>query len=180
MSKTLRLLVLVALAGWTSSCTNVGSGGGGGTVQVNFEGTENFTDMGRNYTSLRGADQGYVDELRRHIERTGAARLPAGYTLTLTIRDVDMAGQFEPERGPQFIDVRMVRTIYPPRIHLTYRLADSTGAVVSEGERRLTNRSFDWTVSPITYDDPLHYEQALMDDFLSDMSRQARAASPAS
>jgi hypothetical protein len=174
MSKKFNALALVLLAGFAAACTNLGSGGGGGTVEVNYQSPEQFTDMGRMYSSARGADEGYLEELRQHITRTGSARLPAGYTLSVTITDVDMAGQFEPERGPRFTDVRMVRAIYPPRIHLTYRLTDSNGAVRSEGERRLSDQSFDWKVSPIDRDDPLRHEKALIDDFISDIAREAR------
>lgn len=116
-----------------------------------------------------------MSELRQYIERTGAARLPAGHTLSVRITDVDMAGQFEPERGSQFMDVRIVKTIYPPRITLNYRLTDSTGAVVSEGDRRLTNQSFEYNASPITRDD-LRYEKGLIDDFLSEIAKETRPA----
>lgn len=130
--------------------------------------------MNRGYNALKGADEGYLSELRQHIERTGARRLPAGYKLAVTVTDVDMAGQFEPERGAQFTDIRMVRPIYPPRINLTYRLTDQNGAVVSEGERRLRNQSFDWTLSPLDQQDPLRYEKALIDDFMRDVASEVR------
>jgi hypothetical protein len=173
MSKKLSVLILAFLAGLATSCTNVGDGGGGGTVQVSFQSPENFTDMSRSSPSSRGADEGYLSELRQYIERTGASRIPAGHTLSLTITDVDMAGQFEPERGPRFMDIRVVKTIYPPRITLNYRLTDPTGAVVSEGDRRLTDMSFEYNSTPINQDDSLRYEKELIDDFLKDIAREA-------
>ena len=176
MNKKLRALGVVSLAAFAVSCANMeGVGGGGGTVDVNFEAPDQFTDMGRMYASGRGADPGYLEELRQHIQRVGSDRLPAGYSLSLTITDVDMAGQFEPERGPQFTDIRMVRSIYPPRIRLNYRLTDPNGAVRSEGERRLSDQSFDWKVTPVDRQDPLRHEKALIDDFLSDIAREARS-----
>jgi hypothetical protein len=121
-----------------------------------------------------------MSELRQYIERTGAARIPAGYTLSLTITDVDMAGQFEPERGPRFMDIRVVKAIYPPRITLSYRLTDSTGAVRSEGDRRLSDMSFEYSTTPITQDDSLRYEKELIKDFLSDIAREVSQASQSS
>jgi hypothetical protein len=173
MSKKLSVVLLALLAGLAVSCANVGNGGGG-TVEVNFQSPERFTDMSRTYPPSRGADEGYLSELRQYIERTGANRIPAGYKIAVTITDVDMAGQFEPERGPEFTDVRVVKTIYPPRITLNYRLTDATGAVRSEGDRRLTDQSFEYSTTPITRDDPLRYEKELMDTFLSDMAKEAR------
>ena len=143
-------------------------------MEVNFQSPEEFTDMNRSYSSLKEADRGYLSELQRHIEQRGASRIPAGHTLAVTITDVDMAGQFEPERGAQFTDVRMVRSIYPPRIDLNYRLTDQNGAVVSEGERQLRNQSFEWTASPVDQHDPLRYEKALIDDFLRDVASEVR------
>jgi hypothetical protein len=168
---TLAALVLSVLL--VSACAT-GGAKGGGTVQVNFQSPEKFTDMSRKYMDQRGADEGYLSELRDYIQRIGSGRVPAGYTLAVTITDVDMAGDFEPQRGPQFSDVRIVKSIYPPRINLTYRLTDSTGAVRSEGERQLRDQTFEWNVSPINRDDPLRYEKALLDNFLSDVARQAR------
>jgi hypothetical protein len=165
-------LILVTLL--VSSCATPTDNAGGGSVTVNFEAPERFTDMGRSYPDQRGADEGYLEELRSHIERTVPGRLPAGATLSLTILDVDMAGQFEPERGPNFNDVRMVRSIYPPRIHVRYTLTDASGAVRAEGERRLTDHTFDWNISPIDRNDALKHEKRLIDDFVRDIASQAR------
>lgn len=164
------LLALLA-----SSCAT-GPQDGGGSAQVNFQSPEQYTDMGSTYMTERGADPGYISDLQKYIEERARSRLPAGSSLALTITDVDMAGRFEPENGPNFTDVRMVREIYPPRIELTFRLTDATGAVRAEGQRTLRDMSFQWRISPITRNDPLRYEKALMDDFLSEMSRVAREA----
>ena len=163
---------MILMAGLAASCAT--GLGGGGTVEVTFQTPEQFTDMGRIYTALRGADPGYLSDFRDYIQRSGSEQLPAGYVLALTITDVDMAGQFEPERGPQLDDVRMVRAIYPPRILLNYRLTDSTGAVRSQGERRLIDTSFEMNATPINRDDPLRYEKALIDRFLREMANLAR------
>ena len=173
--KTLPALLLVSLVGLATSCTSVGTNsGGGGTVEVNFQSPEQFTDMSRNYSALRGADEGYLSEMRQYIERTASSRIPAGYTLNVTVTDVDMAGQFEPERGAEFTDVRRIRATYPPRIDLTYRLTDANGAMVSEGERQLRDQAFEWKLSPIDRQDPLRHEKALLDDFLRNIANEVR------
>jgi hypothetical protein len=172
MNKARNVLWWVVSVLLFASCAT-DAGKGGGTVQVNFQDPEHFTDMRRTFPG-QGADEGYLNELRDYIQRIGSARLPAGDTLTVTITDVDMAGEFEPQRGPQFNDVRIVKSIYPPRINLTYRLTDTTGAVRSEGERQLRDQAFEWTGSPIMRDEPLRYEKALLDRFLSDVARAAR------
>jgi len=176
----LESLLMVLLSALAASCTNVDGGGtaasGGGKVEVDFQEPDLFSDMGRSYTAAHGADRGYIDILREHFQRAGANRVPEGYALSVTIMDVDMAGHFEPERGPEFADIRMVRSIYPPRIKLKYRLTDSTGAVRSEGDRRLSNQNFELDRTPVNYDDPMVYEKALVDDFLSEIAQIAQEA----
>ena len=172
--KTLPALLVVLVAGLLTSCASTGGGAGGGIVEVNYKSPETFTDMGRTDMASRGADEGYLVELRDYIQRTGKNRLPAGSTLAVTITDVDMAGRFEPERGPQLNDVRMVRAIYPPRIQLSYRLTDVAGVVRSEGERQLTDTAFEYKLSPIDRNDPLRHEKALMDDFLRNVASEVK------
>ena len=166
-------LILAVVAGLLTACSSV-STGGGGTAEVNFQSPEKFTDMARGYPETRGADEGYLLDLKEYIERNASNRLPAGYTLAVTITDVDMAGQFEPERGPQLTDVRMVRSIYPPRINLAYRLTDAAGTVRSQGDRQLRDSSFDMKLQPFNRDDPLKYEKGLMDDFIRNIAQEAR------
>jgi hypothetical protein len=177
MSTKRWLVAALLLAGLGSSCATAPQDGGG-SVQINFESPDKFTDMGSTYMSERGADPGYLTELQKYIEERGRSRLPAGSNLALTITDVDMAGRFEPEQGPNFQDVRMIREIYPPRIRLTYRLTDAKGMVRGEGDRTLLDQSFQWKVTPITRNDPLRYEKGLIDDFISEMSNKVRATAP--
>ena len=73
--------------------------------------------------------------------------------------DVDVAGEFEPWRGPQFDRVRIMREIYPPRIDLEFRLTDYRGAVVREGRRRLRD-PLNRTCAALGDGDRLLYEEA--------------------
>lgn len=170
--KTLEWIAVLVVAVCAASCASVQEGGGA-TVEVSYKDPEKFTDMSMTYLS-DGADKGYLDELQRHIERAAARLIPTGYTLAVTITDVDMAGDFEPHRGPNLTDVRIIKRIYPPRINLTYRLTDPSGTVRSEGERQLRDLAFDWNVSPIDREDSLRYEKALIDDFLRDLAKEIR------
>ena len=166
------LILLAAAAVLVSGCATLDRPGGGGTVDVQFQDPDRFTDMTRNHPR-GGADDGYLDEVREYLQRTGASRLPAGYTLAVTITDVDMAGEFEPQRGPDFNDVRVVKQIYAPRITLTYRLTGPDGAVRDEGQRTLHDPTFDWRVQPINRNDPLYHEKELLDSFLSEIAKGA-------
>ena len=102
---------------------------------------DRFDDTDRNRDYILG-------ELRKHLQDRAEGYLAEGQKLTVTITDVDLAGEFEPWRGPAAADVRIVKEIYPPRIKLSFRLTDASGAVVKQGERELTNLNFLMTAAP--------------------------------
>ena len=80
------------------------------------------------------------------------------------ITDVDLAGDFEPWRGPDFTRVRVIRDIYPPRIDLDFRLIGADGRVLREGKRKLRDPGFLTTgaIGPGSTD-PLRYEKRMID-----------------
>ena len=89
-----------------------------------------------------------------------------GERLELTIVDVDRAGEYEPWRGGTLQDTRIVREIYPPRMTLKFRHFDASGALVSEGERKLSDPAFLLGTTPINNSDPLRYEKRMIDSWL--------------
>jgi hypothetical protein len=169
---TPRLIVSLSLVlGLTTACTTMDRPSDGGIAEVNFHEPDRFTDLARTDGPGQGADEGYMRELSRHLMRSSAAVLPPGSRLSVTITDVDMAGEFEPQRGANFRDIRIVKSIYAPRIELLFRLTDAAGNIVAEGERQLRDPAFDWNVSPVGRDDPLRHEKALLDTFLRELAR---------
>ena len=111
-------------------------------------------------------DTAHLDRLREHLVRAAAPRLPAGHRLEVLFTAVDLAGEFEPWRGPQWGDVRIVRDIYPPRLGLDFRLLDPAGRVVRSGSRALSDLAFLMKLTGGFRDDPLRHEKALLDDWL--------------
>ena len=142
------------------------------TVEVNFENSDKFTDVKDSYGASERTNESYLRTLKEHLERTATKRLPAGQRLSVTITDIDMAGDFEPWRAPQFQDVRIVKDIYPPRIDLSFRLMDANGTVLAEGQRELRDLSFNMRTGLPT-NDTLRHEKALLDDWLRRELRQA-------
>jgi hypothetical protein len=138
----------------------------GGQVAVVYEHPEKFTDVGRSYFATAQDRAINLTWIREHLERWGAANLPAGQTLTLTITDIDLAGEFEHWRGPRFDRVRTYRDVFPPRFALRFALADATGAVLREGQRDLTNTDY-LVRSTLRSEDPLRYDKTLLDQWLA-------------
>lgn len=139
-----------------------------GPVTVLFEHPEKYTDLKDSFSdndNERGRDR-YLPFIREHLERAAARRLPAGQRLSVTFSDIDLAGDFEPWRGFNFDDVRIVKDIYIPRLTFAFKVTDASGQVVKSGERKLIDMSFQMGITAGFRDDPLRYEKAMIDDWL--------------
>jgi hypothetical protein len=142
-------------------------------AEVIFDHPEKFTDV---KDSTMPSDKGtaaILATLSDYLILQAKYFVPAGSKLTLTFTDIDLAGEFEPWRGPDFDDIRIVKPIYPPHFKFHFALADATGRVISEGQEDLLDMAFD---SRITLDrqDPLRYEKEILKDW---MRRQLRGSS---
>ncbi len=168
--KTSTLLLLAALAlGSAGTMRAFGFGKAPAQVEVVFFEPKNFTDVRDSYQgdSEKARDATLAD-LRDYLIKNARKYLAPGQKLTVTVTNVDLAGEFEPWRGAQFDSVRIVRDIYPPCIDLTFRLTDADGQVIKQGKRELRDSAFLMKITMAFHDDPLRHEKALLDDWVSD------------
>jgi hypothetical protein len=145
-------------------------------VTVVFSHPEKFTDL-RDNASDSDNERGrarYLPPIEEYLEQQGESRLAPGQKLTITFTDIDLAGDFEPWRGPQFNDVRIIKEIYIPRLTFSFKLTDANGQVIKEGERKLQDMSFQMRIDGFR-DDPLRYEKGMLGDWLRDEFRPAVA-----
>jgi Protein of unknown function (DUF3016) len=134
-------------------------------VTVNFQHPEKFTDVRETFGGE--TSQYYLDVLGKHLKEVAASRLPAGQKLTVTFTDIDLAGDFLPGR-PKLEDVRIMKSIYIPRMTLTFQLRDASGAVIREGERHLSDLDYQSNFISINRDEPLSYDKLLLDHWVRD------------
>lgn len=136
-----------------------------GIVSVTFDDPSRFDASRSGPGETDKARRAWVDALAQFLAERAAPRLPQGQRLEVHLTDVQRAGSFEPWRGPQAADVRIVRDIYPPRIDLRFKLLDADGKLLREGSRQLRDATF--MMRPDLYpNDPLRYEKTLLDDWL--------------
>ena len=141
-------------------------------VTVAFVQPEKFTDCKRSSWGDTAPD--LLNDLQKFMETTGARYVPDGLHLEIKVTDVDLAGEFEPQLGPQFDEVRIVKAIYPPRITLNYRVTDAKGAVVGSGQREITDLAYQMrTAWP--QDDYLRYEKDMLRDWFGTEFRGLKA-----
>ncbi|HTX65152.1 MAG TPA: DUF3016 domain-containing protein [Opitutaceae bacterium] len=158
-TKVLWLSALSLLAGAGGAFAGPAAAKPAPRVTVVFVQPEKFTDCKRSSWGETAPD--LLADLQRYMETTGARYVPDGVHLEIKVTDVDLAGEFEPQLGPQFDEVRIVKAIYPPRITLEYRVTDAKGAVVSSGRREITDLAYQMrTAWP--QDDYLRYEKDML------------------
>ncbi|MFT3718583.1 DUF3016 domain-containing protein [Pseudorhodoferax sp.] len=136
-----------------------------GAVSVSWGDPARFTEARENPRDTPAAREAWLSDLGRHLAERAAAVLPPDEKLDVRFTDVRRAGGFEPWRGPQAADVRIVRDIYPPRIVLEFQRRAADGRVLASGQRTLRDAAF--LMRPNAYpDDPLGYEKMLLDDWV--------------
>ena len=135
-------------------------------TEVIFFEPQNFTDATDTYNGGDKSRAAVLDQLKDYLQQRVPMYVPEGYTLKITITDVDLAGEFEPWRAGALRDVRIVKEIYPPRINLAFKLTNAEGETVKAGERVLRDLTFQMSASPASNNDPLRYEKAMIDEWL--------------
>jgi hypothetical protein len=135
------------------------------TVAVTFVAPEKFTDVKDDYMDSEKGRDALLSELKDHLEKRGAKYLSANQRLEIKVTEVDLAGDFEPWRGPNFHDVRIVKDLYPPRVNLEFRLIGADGKVISEGKRELRDLGYMLSMAMPT-SDPLRFDKEMLNDWL--------------
>ncbi len=140
-------------------------------TEVVFFEPEKFTDVRDSWAGVsERARDATLDELSAYLVKQANFLLAPGQRLKITITDVALAGNFEPWRGPEWSDVRIVRDIYPPDIKLSFQLTDADGHVLKQGDRNLRDLGFMMRLS-IDLSDRLRFEKALIEDWVRDEFR---------
>lgn len=111
----------------------------------------------------------YLTELKAYLIKRGEKILAPGQRLHVNITDIQLAGAYEPGRGPQSDHIRMMRDIYMPRIDLDFQLTDQDGKVLHEGKRVLRDLNYlrsGLNAPGARSGESLYYDKALLERWL--------------
>jgi hypothetical protein len=166
-------LAALALALWLGSIAPLAAAADGqqaeASVSVTYVNPEQFTENRMYGRQDRYNRIDYLTQLKAYLVKQGQAILKPGQSLHVDITDIQLAGSYEPWRGPRWDYVRIMRDIYPPRIDLDFKLLDQDGNVLREGKRVL--RDLDYLHSNVglaaSEGAPLYYDKALLRRWLS-------------
>ena len=113
-----------------------------GEIHFEFEGVGDYTDFSVSGLSEERTLPLLEAELEDEIQAWTKKYVAGDQVLTIKITDIDMAGDIQPWRNTYSADIRYVEPVYPPRIKLSYTLADADGNIIKEGEDSLTDLGF--------------------------------------
>ena len=134
------------------------------SVSVTYVNPEQFTENRLYGWQDRFNRIDYLAQLKAYLIKQGQAILKPGQSLHVDITDIQLAGAYEPWRGPQWSYVRIMRDIYSPRIDLDFRLVGQDGNVLREGKRVLRNIDYLYSGAsvPAATGTSLYYDKALL------------------
>lgn len=146
-------------------------------VTVVFEAPDKFTDFTTDgYQQPSEKDLKYLTELfTTHIETEAKRYLTEGERLEITFKDIDLAGRYEPERGPSMQNVRIYRDITYPRMVFTFKLYGADGQVRLEGERRLSDMNYNMKLRLPNADQEYRHDKELLTDWMRIEFRKKKA-----
>ena len=136
MKKTTILIIICSIFALGSLFAN---------VEVVFENPEEYRDIDYGDGQTTRGIKIHIPRLEKHIKKQAERYLKEGQSLSMTITDIDLAGEYEPWRSIDFDDVRIVKAIYPPRVSFSYELKDNEGNI-------LTDSSFHCTIGDHVFD----------------------------
>jgi DUF3016 family protein len=160
--KTLRLFS--SILGLAAALSLHAAGSAAPRTEVIFDHPEKFTDVKDSDLPTDKGRDAILANIRDFLVHRTESMIPEGDKLTITFTDIDLAGDFEPWRGAQYDNVRIVKAIYPPAFKFTYSVTDPSGKVVREGSEDIRDMNFQFRVT-IDASDPLHYEKDILDDW---------------
>ena len=131
-------------------------------VTVIYQDPDNFTDVRENQSGFTSTY--YLDLLKTCLQQTASPLLAPGQKLTITISDIDLAGETRLGRPD---NIRVIKEAFLPRVTLKFRLVDGDGNVVKEGDRRLTDMAFMQNLRLPGANEPLYYDKELLKDWVA-------------
>ncbi len=108
----------------------------------------------------------WLTDFQKLLVRRASAVLKPGQHLDIKITNVKLAGQVEPFHGPGATDVRVIRSIYPPEIDLSFTLTGADGQVLDSGERKLRDPAF-LDRGSASRSETYRFERRLLEDWIS-------------
>ncbi len=136
-------------------------------ITAEYVNPEKFSDFRDGVFDTEKGRQHLMEELNDHLADLGRRAIPEGQRLEIRFTNIDLAGDFEPWRGPQFDQIRILKEIYAPRMELDYRLVDAaSGAVIRQGTEKLVDMGYLMNLPMMSSNDTLRHDKQMLTDWV--------------
>ena len=136
-------------------------------ITAEYVNPDKFTDFRDGVFDTEKGRQHLMEELNDHLANLGRRAIPEGQRLEIRFTNIDLAGDFEPWRGPQFDDIRILKEIYSPRMELEYRLVDTaSGAVIRQGTEKLSDMGYLMNLPMLPSNETLRHDKQMLSDWI--------------
>lgn len=174
MKRSFTPLIVLSLVAFSSALVAAEPAPPASRVNVTFVSPESFTDFTDDYLRRDSGQEHLMKELRNHIAFQARYLIPEGQRLDVRFIDVDLAGDFEPGRGPHMDRIRLIKSLYSPKMVLEFQLVNADGTVALEGRRELRELGY-LMFSRFPTNDSLRYDKALLTDWMRSDFRRAKS-----
>ncbi|KZN48754.1 DUF3016 domain-containing protein [Pseudoalteromonas luteoviolacea] len=134
-----------------------------GEVNVTWLDFKEYRDVFPANETRGGYHKRIAKKFEQHLNKL-AADLPAGYTMSVTFEDVDLAGDVRFNMN----DIRIIKPIYFPRLKMSYSVTDNTGKVVTEAKSKVLKDLGFMDKLKIGRDSEFYYDKRLLSDWYKD------------
>ncbi|QPG05259.1 DUF3016 domain-containing protein [Salinimonas marina] len=147
-------------------------------VNVTWQDPDSYRDIQPSNQSRQSFRKMIFADFEKYFTKL-AEQLPAEQVLTMTVTDLDLAGQVWPSSflgGMGGTDVRLVKSVYIPRISFSYTLTDGAGNTLQDAQVKLKDMAFmDRGVRTNRRYRNLSYEKAMIKDWFDKTLEQTAA-----
>ncbi len=131
-----------------------------GSVTITWKNPSHFRDI-KSSGGLQSRYQTRLFEvLTKNLEKLAEKVLTENQSLSLEVTNLDLAGDVRPAFNATSNDIRVVKSIYPPRMTFSYKVLEGKNEVVA-GQEKLSDLGFMDTIHN-TMNKPFEYETELL------------------
>ncbi len=138
-----------------------------GDVTVIWQDPEQYLDV----KSTSGRQSRYQHHvfatLGKHFQAQLASSLPVEHGLTIRVTQLDLAGEVQPIFANASGPIRVIKSLYPPKITFEYEWRDNHGTLLKSDLVQLRDLGFDWANSGIYRHQSLRYEMQMIDRWVT-------------
>ncbi len=141
------------------------------TVEVEWKNPTEYRDVKPTSQSRSAFREQTFKKLEEYLSELAEA-LPDGQTLSMTVTNLDLAGEVWPASfvglGHSASDVRLIKRLYIPRMEFSYSLKGADGEVVQSKDVKLKDMSFQDRHNPFFTSETLRYEKNMLKEWFAD------------